>query len=453
MLFEAIKEQKRNHTLWTEILEAIRAKEKGITANNALNKLSQSRKRVKRRLSHWRKVRIVQALEELEKVHREQNKTLTEENKDIKNSGLDRVLKMQEQIQRAKESLNIEDNLELGLLDQPNSEGNTLIHLTTKGNDYETTAMLLGYGANPKVEDPQGNTPLHILCSDALKQNQQHNHASALKCASVLLKKGADFSKNLGGSTPQIEVFFTKENDDQMTSELVDGLVRRVQANQLGKQQALKLLIPGNKSRRLLFHLAKGSNWPVIEKWASESGMRIDKIVLRLDDLGLEKMVAVARDGHLQKERVHAMLCKENAEGAVFLSRLELKSQQEVAIWNQSRTNQVAHKMSPEFLRWLLQEVREERWNGETLGEAFCQLNSENKLKLLTVDEELQRQIAVLNKTSTCHSAPLLGSRMQLWLYQEAVAGRWDRDQVFRVIDTIPGGTAVCATMTNLGKM
>ena len=109
--------------------------------------------------------------------------------------------------------------------------------------------------------------------------------------------------------------------------------------------------------------------------------------------------------------------------------------------------------MSPEFLRWLLQEVREERWNGESLGEAFCQLNSENKLKLLTVDEELQRQIAVLNKTSTCHSAPLLGSRMQLWLYQEAVAGRWDRDQVFRVLDTIPGGTAVCATMTNLGKM
>ena len=65
MLFEAIKEQKRNHTLWTEILEAIRAKEKGITANNALNKLNQSRKRVKRSLSHWRKVRIVQALEEM----------------------------------------------------------------------------------------------------------------------------------------------------------------------------------------------------------------------------------------------------------------------------------------------------------------------------------------------------------------------------------------------------
>ena len=47
------------------------------------------------------------------KVHREHNKTLTEENKDIKNSGLNRVLKMQEQIQRAKESLNIEDNIEI----------------------------------------------------------------------------------------------------------------------------------------------------------------------------------------------------------------------------------------------------------------------------------------------------------------------------------------------------
>ena len=87
------------------------------------------------------------------------------------------------------------------------------------------------------------------------------------------------------------------------------------------------------------------------------------------------------------------------------------------------------------------------------MGEAFCQLNSENKLKLLTVDEESQREIANLNPTSICHSAPLLGSKMQMWVFQEA--GRWDQDQVFQVLEEKEDeeGTAVCAKMTNLGDI
>ena len=321
--------------------------------------------------------------------------------------------------------------------------------------------MLLDHGANPNVEDSQGNTPLHILCLEATKEIQKRfgktvpSPTSTLKCASHLLKAGAGFSKNVQGVEPQIEVFFTEENEDQITEELVDGLVKRVQANQLGKQQALKLLMPKNTTRRVLFQLAQGSSWKAIAKWASESNIDLKNIIPRLSNHELEKMVAVAREGQWGKKQVHALLCEEDDEGIVMLSTLQQKSQQEVAFWDQKGTNQVAHKMSKDFLHWLLQEVREKRWDGGSLGEAFCQLNSENKLKLLTVDEESQREIANLNPTSICHSAPLLGSKMQMWVFQEAVAGRWDQDQVFQVLEEKEDeeGTAVCAKMTNLGDI
>ena len=165
-------------------------------------------------------------------------------------------------------------------------------------------------------------------------------------------------------------------------------------------------------------------------------------------------MVAVAREGHLDKDQVHALLCKGDDKGTVILTRLQDKSQQEVATWNQNGTNEIAFKMNGEFLQWLLQEVREKRWEGESLAEAFCQLSSENKLKLLGVDEELQRQIAKLNPTRVCHCAPLLGSRMQMWMYQEAVAGRFVQDQVFRVLERKDKveGTAVRSKVTKLGK-
>ena len=87
------------------------------------------------------------------------------------------------------------------------------------------------------------------------------------------------------------------------------------------------------------------------------------------------------------------------------------------------------------------------------MGEAFCQLDSDNRLKLATVDEELQTQLAIFNKTKTCLSAPLLGSRMQQWLYQEALEGRWDRDEVFRVLEEVKteAGTVITARVKNLG--
>ena len=108
--------------------------------------------------------------------------------------------------------------------------------------------------------------------------------------------------------------------------------------------------------------------------------------------------------------------------------------------------------MSPDFIQWLIQETKKGNWNGEELGGAFCQLDSDNALKLATVEEELQKELAVLNKPKTCSCVPLLGSNIQHWLYQEALEGRWEQDMVFKVLTRpdVEGGSV--SPVDNLGK-
>ena len=94
--------------------------------------------------------------------------------------------------------------------------------------------------------------------------------------------------------------------------------------------------------------------------------------------------------------------------------------------------------------------------DGEALGGAFCQLDSDNKLKLSTVDdEELQKQLMVMNKEKSCLSAPLLGSNLQEWIYQEAEECRWEKELVFRVLEKkeTEGGAVVSARVKHLGMI
>ena len=80
-----------------------------------------------------------------------------------------------------------------------------------------------------------GNTALHLATSAYHK---------SLKCASLLLGAGATFVTNAYFTTPAIEDFFTEENEDKITTALVDGLVDKVEVKQLDRQRALRLLIP-----------------------------------------------------------------------------------------------------------------------------------------------------------------------------------------------------------------
>ena len=308
-----------------------------------------------------------------------------------------------------------------------------------------------------KLDEAERETYVNLVRDEKDQDSALHVavlERKSLKCASILLEAGAKFKTNAMDLIPKIEDFFTKENANQISPALVDGLVRKVKANQLDKNVALKLLIPDDKGRKVLFQLAKKSNCGLIAEWAEEGGVDFKSIVPRMSVGDLEKMVEVGQDGIWENQKVHDLLCQQDNEGAVILSRLKLETQQVVAKFNEAGTNRIAHKMSTDFIRWLVEEANAGNWNGEQLGEAFCQLNSDNQLKLATVaDEELQKQLAVLNKEKTCLSVPLLGSNLQQWIYQEAEEGKWNEDLVFRVLERkeTEGGADVSTKVKNLG--
>ena len=432
-IFEAVQEQKRS--LLKRIFEALKATEiKHEDVITTKDKDDEKDKKVSN---------MVVVLEKLEQVHREHNMNLSEENHEIQSPGVKKITKMEQKIRNVKESLGTEDKTIAHLLDQPNADGDTLLHLTTRLKDIETTRLLLAHGSNPNVQDVEGNSPLHIACSKG-----------DIQTVTCIIKNNGKLLANKQVHTPALENLYLDHQKEDMRvlmtaidqskhrreilesklDKIVDGLVERVKANQLDKKIALDVLFPDDKGGGVLFQLAKGSHWGLIDNWAKEEGVDFSTIVQRMNLSGLEDMVEVAKEYHKEKDRVHALLCEEDDEKNIVLSRLSFKTQQEVVFWNQDRTNQIAHKISKDLLQCLIQAANKGNWNGEGLGGAFLQLNSDNKLKLTTVDAELQKQLIVLNKIKACSSVPLIENNIQFWMYQEALEGRWDPEMIFRVL-------------------
>ena len=165
-------------------------------------------------------------------------------------------------------------------------------------------------------------------------------------------------------------------------------------------------------------------------------------------------MVQVARDGHLEKKLVNNLLCAEDKNGTVFFAGLHFNTQMEVALWDQESTNEVAHKVSDELLQGIINQANEGDWDKEKLGSAVCKKSSDRRPTLPMFSEDVQKQLAVMNKEKTCLIAHLLGSALQGWLYQEAVEGRWDKEMVFRVLKRVKtDGAQVVSSNIEIGRV
>ena len=123
----------------------------------------------------------------------------------------------------------------------------------------------------------------------------------------------------------------------------------------------------------------------------------------------------------------------------VFFDSLWIKT-------NKGMTRTLVNEISAFIEAYESEKVDKQEINN--LFSLFLDLNIE-----LKVNEELQKQLAALNKTKTCLSVPMLGSNIQQWLYQEAEEGKWNKDIVSRVLERkeTEGGPVVSAKVKNLG--
>ena len=119
---------------------------------------------------------------------------------------------MEDKIRAVKESLKGEKKRVLHLLDQPNAEGDTLMHITTKLNDRESTRQLLEHQASPNIQESEGNSPLHTVC------NQKDIHT-----ATLILKNNGRLLQNKVLQTPAIEKLFFDQCEEDV-KELVEAI-------------------------------------------------------------------------------------------------------------------------------------------------------------------------------------------------------------------------------------
>ena len=90
-------------------------------------------------------------------------------------------------------------------------------------------------------------------------------------------------------------------------------------------------------------------------------------------------LVEQGREGNMEKEEVGALLCVEDKEGRCLLSLSDLEEQTEAAEWNREATIKIAHKLSPDFIQWLISQANEgNNWSKEEVGEIVCKRQSAN---------------------------------------------------------------------------
>ena len=91
-----------------------------------------------------------------------------------------------------------------------------------------------------------------------------------------------------------------------------------------------------------------------------------------------------------------------------ILSFLDKDGQKEVSSWNQNETKKIAHLLSSEFVQWLLQQALEGKWKKEDVANIVFRENAKDQLVLATLDEETLKQVAQFNKERTIKVAHLM---------------------------------------------
>ena len=217
---------------------------------------------------------IVAVLEKIEQVHREQDENLIKANQDLQDPGVTKVSKMQEKIRKVKENLGTKDKKDLQLLDQPNAKGVTALHLTSRMDDDEATRMLLEHGANPNVQDSDGNSPLHTICDQR-----------DIETATCIIKNHGRILSNNKAKTPTLAELFFDQNEEKV-NEMMEAVAQ--------SRHRTEILDEVLRKEQLVFRLV------------DEDMSGVLSIVLKkLNDAERENFVNLVRDQKDQNSALH----------------------------------------------------------------------------------------------------------------------------------------------------
>ena len=103
-------------------------------------------------------------------------------------------------------------------------------------------------------------------------------------------------------------------------------------------------------------------------------------------------------------------------------------------MWDQKAISQALLKISSELLQWILPQADEGNFDKDELASAVCDKSPGKRPTLPLFEEDTQKKLAVMNKTKTCQIILWLSSNLQKWIYQEAMEGRFDQDEVFKLL-------------------
>ena len=176
LLYEEVENEDKDISFLEKILKALEEKSKGgkiktlvswITSKLCLlwkeNEEKEKTKKTKREKEI--KEKLSTEFQKLEDAIVDISKKIGEESE---RSNLEELSKevdeVKERIYDLRDNIGEEEKKSLALLDTPNTEGNTALHLSISLGNPEATSLLLEYEADPNIQDSDGRTSLHLAC-------------------------------------------------------------------------------------------------------------------------------------------------------------------------------------------------------------------------------------------------------------------------------------------------
>ena len=208
-------------------------------------------------------------------------------------------------------------------------------------------------------------------------------------------------------------------------------LLEQGREGKMEKEKVGALLCEEDKGGSFLLSLADFDVQIEAAVWNREA---TNKIAHKMSADFIQWLISQANEGKWPKEEVSSIVCRKNADNRLVLATLDVETQKQAAMFDKEKTNEIAHLLSADFHQWLIQQANEGKWPKEEAWSIICKKNADNQLILATLEKEVQKEVAVFNKSNTVKAVPYMDTDFLQWLYQEAVEGRWEKLMVFEAV-------------------